>query len=252
MQINNKQLPNFFKQPALGFDAHSQGRSDAQLAEYEAKVGFKLPPSYRELLRLQNGGSVRYEKIAGEESFSFYGGFSQLRPDLDYYITNFKNYILLTCDEGALADTQKKLASFYPERLVLFSGLDGHSAAYFDYGYRLKAPVENPAIVFIGDDGDDFLHFSVIGPQFASFDAFLQSLTLDTEADDAAYLGIVSSNSYDATMQLLAKYLGLNLKLMWITTATVTTILMFGIVRMCRLSWMMKPCSFMQKKMAPH
>ena len=208
-----KLKPNFFKQSALGFNVHSQGRTDAQLDDYEAKAGFKLPQSYRELMKIQNGGSLRYEKIADVEDFTFYGGFSEMRPDLAYYVTNFKDYILCTCDEEELAATQKELAPFYPQRLILFAGLDGHSAAYFDYGFRQNEPVETPSIVFIGDDGDDFLHFGVVGPQFANFDDFLESLTLDAEADDATYLGIVSSQSCDATMQLLAKNLGLNLKI---------------------------------------
>jgi SMI1-KNR4 cell-wall len=82
---------NFFKQPAKGFDDHSQGRTETQLDEYEAKVGFRLPTSYRELMRQQNGGSVRYEKILGEDNFDFNGGFSQLRLDLAFYFTNLKN-----------------------------------------------------------------------------------------------------------------------------------------------------------------
>jgi SMI1 / KNR4 family (SUKH-1) len=202
---------NFFIQPAKGFDEHSQGRTESQLADYEAKAGFKLPASYRQIMAIQNGGSIRYEKIAGVEDFTFYGGFSEMRPDSVYYISNFKDYILCTCAEDELAAVQKELAPFHPERLILFAGLDGHSAAYFDYGYRQNEAVENPSIVFIGDDGDDFLHFSVIGPQFASFDAFLESLSLDTESDDATYLGIVSSNNFDATMQLLKENLGLQL-----------------------------------------
>jgi SMI1-KNR4 cell-wall len=203
---------NFFKQPASGFDENSQGRNNEQLAAFEAKVGFKFPASYCALMRMQNGGSVRYEKIAGIEDFDFNGGFSELRPELEYYITNFKDYILMTCDEEQLAETQKALAPFYPERLVLFSGLDGHSAAYFDYGYRQKEAVANPSIVFIGDDGDDFLHFNEIGPKFASFEAFLDNLAFNTDMDDATYIGVVSSNNYDTTMQMLAKQLGLNLK----------------------------------------
>ncbi len=203
---------NFFNQPAKGFDEHSQGRTDAQLAAYEAKVGYKLPVAYCALMRQQNGGGVRYEKIADEENFNFNGGFSQLRLDLNYYITNFRDYILATCDEDDLAATQAELAPFYPERLVLFSGLDGHSGAYFDYGYRQVEPIENPSIVFIGDDGDDFLHFGVIGPQFASFDDFLASLSSDEQSEDALYIGISSTMPYDATMQQLAKHLNLTLK----------------------------------------
>lgn len=205
---------NFFKQPALGFDEHSLGRTEAQLADYETKAGFKLPASYRELMKIQNGGSIRCEKIAGVEDFSFYGGFSPIRPDLSCYVTNFKEYILRTCEADELAQLQrdqahKQLAPFHPERLILFAGLDGHSAAYFNYGFRQDKPVENPSIIFIGDDGIEFLHFGVIGPHFANFDDFLQSLVLDTELDDAMYLGITSNKSYHETMQLLAQNLGL-------------------------------------------
>jgi hypothetical protein len=203
---------NFLKQPAKGFDENSQGRTDEQIAAYEAKVGFKLPASYCEILRQQNGSSVHYQKITGTDDFSFNGGFSELRPELEYYITNFKDYILMTCSEEQLAEAKAKLSPFYPERLVLFSPLDGHSAAYFDYGYRQQKPVAHPSVVFIGDDGDDFLHFGEIGPKFASFEAFIDSLQIDTEADDASYIGIVSSHDYDGTMQQLAQYFGLNLK----------------------------------------
>jgi SMI1-KNR4 cell-wall len=203
---------NFLKQPAKGLDENSQGRTEEQIGAYEAKVGFKLPASYCELLRQQNGGNVRYQKITGIEDFSFNGGFVELRPELEHYITNFKDYILMTCSEEQLAETQVKLSPFYPERLVLFSGLDGHSAAYFDYGYRQQKPVTAPSIVFIDDDGDDFLHFREIGPKFDSFEAFIDSLQFDTEADDASYIGIVSNHDYDKTMQQLAQYLGLKLK----------------------------------------
>ena len=147
---------NFFKQPAKGFDENSRGRTDEQIAEFEAKVGFKLPAAYCELMRLQNGGSVQYQKIVGVEDFSFGGGFSALRPELNCHVTNFRDYILLTCDEQELAATQKELSPFYPERLVLFSGLDGHGGAFFDYGYRQHNVVADPSVVFINDDGDDF------------------------------------------------------------------------------------------------
>jgi hypothetical protein len=58
-------------------------------------------------MQLQYGGRVRYEKIIGAEDFSFDGGFSDLRPELNHYITNFRDYILATCDKDDLAEAQK-------------------------------------------------------------------------------------------------------------------------------------------------
>jgi SMI1-KNR4 cell-wall len=177
---NMKLSRNFFRQPALGFDMYTQGRSDQQIEEFEAKVGFKLPESYCELMRQQNGGSLQYEKIIGIDGFGFSGGFAQLCPELAHYVSNFKDYILLSCYPEELEAAQKELAPFHPERLVLFSGLDGHSGAYFDFGYRQNEVRINPSIVFIGDDGDEFLHFCEIGPKFESFDDFLQNLAIET------------------------------------------------------------------------
>jgi hypothetical protein len=199
---------NFFKQPARGFDADKQGRTNAQIEAFEAKAGFKLPAAYCELMRLQNGGSVRHQKIAGADGFCFDGPFSRMRPEP----MNFKDYILCTCDEEELAAARKELSPFQPERLVLFFGLDGHSAAFFDYGYRQTEAVANPSIVFISDDGGDFLHFSEMGPRFASFEDFLDSLYLDTSTEDSRYIGIVSRDDYDVTMQQIAAYLGLDLE----------------------------------------
>jgi hypothetical protein len=67
--------------------------------------------------------------------------------------------------------------------------------------------------VFIVADGDEFLHFREIGPKFTRFEEFVESLIFDIQDNIACYVGIVSKHNYDMTMQQLAKYLGLNLKL---------------------------------------
>ena len=212
MQINNKQYTNFLKQPALGFDEHSLGRSIAQLDAFEVKIGFKLPESYRQIMQMQNGGAVRYGKIAGVEDFDFKEGFRPIRPDLDYVIDNFRDYILASYDDEQLQEATLLLKPFHLERLILFSDLYGHGAACFDYGYRLDKPLANPEVVFIDDNGDDFFHFREIGPRFVNFDVFLDNLSADEEENqDAIYLGLVCSN-YDITLKSITTKLNITLK----------------------------------------
>jgi hypothetical protein len=203
---------NFLIQPSRGFDERTRGRTQDELAQYEMRIGFQLPTSYKTLMQQQNGGSVRHQKIQGFGEISFYGGLRQIGSELDNHVTNFREYILLTCDEDELLQSQQELAPFHPERLVLFASLDGHSGAYFDYGYRQTEPLQRPGVVFIGDDGDDFLHFGMLGYRFADFDAFLGSLSVDEEHEDSVYLGLETRGSYDAAIKLLAQQFKLHLK----------------------------------------
>jgi hypothetical protein len=204
--------PNFLIQPRLGLTESKRGLSDAQLQAYESKIGFKLPESYKALLRAQNGGSTRYGKIKGCEDFCFSGPFSSVSLGDEYRITDFLDYMLATCEPEEIEELRLPLHPFYPERLILFSGLDGHSAAFLDYGFRSEEPAENPGVVFISDDGDEFCHFCMIGSQFESFDAFLAALSVNEEHTLEVYLGIVANNDFAGTVQRIAHHLNLNLE----------------------------------------
>ena len=59
---------NFFRQPASGFDENSLGRTNEQLAAFEAKVGFKLPVNYCQLMRQQNGGGINGQQVVSVEA----------------------------------------------------------------------------------------------------------------------------------------------------------------------------------------
>ena len=204
---------NFFVQPCDGFNALNQGLTSAQLDQYEQKIGFALPQSYRQLMQIQNGCAVRYSNIAGTDAFDFACGFHPIRLDIDYYLYVFTDYILATCDEDELAEIRQTDAPFYPERLIIFCGLDGHSTLCFDYGYKQHLPVAEPAVVYMSDDGDDFLHFGELAPKFANFDAFLHSLSYVQEDHIAAFIGINSALSYAQTTELLAQQFNLTLKI---------------------------------------
>jgi SMI1-KNR4 cell-wall len=219
MQINNKEFKNFIKQPSEGFDEHSQGRSVAQLDAFELKIGFALPDTYRAIMQQQNGGSVRYNQINGVDKFSFDCGFTELRPDLSYYINHFSDYILSTYSNKDLLEAKKSLKPFYPERLIIVSSLDGHGKICFDYGYRSENTLETPEVVIIDDDAytidetadESFLHFTEIA-RFDDFDHFLQNLKIDTENQSEIYLGIVSKVSYETTITAIAKYFNITLE----------------------------------------
>ncbi len=219
MQINNKQFKNFVKQPSEGFDEHSQGRSVAQLDAFEAKIGFALPDTYRAIMQQQNGGSVRYGRISGVDKFSFDCGFTEIRPDLPYYINYFSDYILATYSDEDLLKAKEALNPFYPERLIIISGLDGHGALCLDYGYRAENTLETPAVVVIDDDPDvtdeiadkSFLYFAEIA-RFDNFDNFLQNLKVDLENQLEIYLGIVSKVSYESAIAEIAEYFNIKLE----------------------------------------
>ncbi len=217
MQIDR--LKNFIKQPAEGFTEHSQGRTEAQLDAFEAKIGFSLPENYRKIMQQQNGGSVRYGQIAGVEKFSFGGGFTEIRPDLDYYIYQFDNYILATYSDDELLEAKQTFKPFCPERLIIISGLDGHGTLCLDYGYRSQNPVKTPAVVIIDDDpyitdedaNAGFMSFAEIA-RFTDFDNFLQNLKIETENQLEIFIGIVSQADYENTVKALAEHFKIALK----------------------------------------
>jgi hypothetical protein len=77
-------------------------------------------------MRQQNGGAMTYTKVDGLEGVAF-DLLSGIRTDSAAPLMTFRDYILLTCDPDELQEVEAELDPFHPERLVLISGLDGHS-----------------------------------------------------------------------------------------------------------------------------
>jgi hypothetical protein len=154
-------------------------------------------------MRQQNGGVMTYTKVDGLEGVAV-SLLSGIRTDSAAPLMTFRDYILLTCDMDELQEVAEELDLFHPERLVLISGLDGHSGAYLDYGFRSAVPTAVPSVLFIHDDGDDFLHFGVMSPSFPDFDSFVASLGEYTEHALAVFLGIVSTCTYDELVEQLS------------------------------------------------
>jgi hypothetical protein len=201
--------PNFWIQPANGFTAKTSGRSDAQLETYERRIGFHLPARYRALMKLQNGGNARFAALPGA-NFSF-DNYAPITAEDDKFVAvTFEDYVLNTCTEEDIESVKKQYQYCDFSRLIIFSFLDGHDVACFDYGWRDADVREEPAIIFFSDDGADFLHYEQTGPTFATFDKFLSSLSLSEDKAGRAYLGIESKLPYPDLIQLLQKK--------WLTT----------------------------------
>ncbi|MFM2423887.1 MAG: hypothetical protein RLZZ70_274 [Candidatus Parcubacteria bacterium] len=190
------------------------GCTPETLALYEAKIGFSIPEAMKDLYRIQNGGSIHYENLANvsPDEFNLYGGFSPINPTEPYPLTTMREIILCTNSEEDILEVQESMPYFYPERLILFAPLDGHSHGCLDYGYKQETPLLEPRVIFITEDGDEFLHFGEFGPSFDSFADFLSSLRLSGDALEHWYLGITTEASYSEVLAALQTTLGCTLQ----------------------------------------
>jgi hypothetical protein len=202
-------LLNFWIQPATGFTDKSSGRTDAQLDAHERRIGFRLPASYRALMKLQNGGNARFTALP-DVNFSFDNYASIATEDDKFVDVTFEDYVRNTCTEEDIDAVKKQYQYCDFSRLIVFSFLNGHDVACFDYGWRDADAREEPAVIFFNDDGAAFLHYEQTGPTFFTFDEFLSSLSLAEHEAGRTYLGVESKLPYSDLIQLLQKK--------WLTT----------------------------------
>ena len=193
-----KKLKNFWIQPSSGFTNETIGLSEEQLKAKEKVIGFNFPSQYRNLMKAQNGGYLRRYLINEEMSLE---GFERLE-----YVETFLDYLYQTKSEEDLTEMYRQFDFCYPTRLISFANLHGHGVACFDYGWLQKAPLREPAIIFINDDGDDFLHYGIVG-KFKHFDELLSAFKHDFSGRywDETALVIKSELDFESFMKRLAE-----------------------------------------------
>ncbi|MFK8102970.1 MAG: SMI1/KNR4 family protein [Saprospiraceae bacterium] len=161
-----KKLKNFWLQPAKGFTEETIGVSEERLCAKEKEVGFSFPKEYRDLMKAQNGGYLRKYRINEQLDLE---DFERLE-----YVETFLAYLYQTKSEEDLEEMYRQFEFCDPKRLISFASLYGHGVVCFDYGWLQKEPRHEPGIIFINDDGDDFLHYEIVD-KFNNFEELLSS-----------------------------------------------------------------------------
>jgi SMI1 / KNR4 family (SUKH-1) len=205
---------NFFEQPAFGFTETEKGLTVDELHKYEEVVGYTLPQEFKTLYAIQNGGTTYYEQIGDgkNEVKSLYGGFARIKQQNGIpVVTTFRDMILACNDETEIKLTKRSLPYFFPERLIHFAPLDGHSGGYLDYGYLQSEELPEPRVVFIEDDpivktnssDEEYLFFKELTPAYPTFADFLRKLQPQTSDVIEYFVGIESTYSYPELIEFL-------------------------------------------------
>lgn len=129
--------------------------STEMIKDAEQKIGYRLPESYLKLLRIQNGGYIRY--TLAETPHSLICGIGPHFPSL----TDFD------------WDSYRSDVSYKLDGLVPFDG-DGHWNLCFDY----REDTANPSITYIDIECDDEDHIAT------SFAEYLKLLHIEDDGYD--------------------------------------------------------------------
>lgn len=199
-------LSEFWSQLSLCFGEEYQGLSEEQVLTKEKKLGISFPKTYRQLMKLQNGGYIRKPSYfdGTYTHFLFCNGFESISFDNDSCDT-FRDLLfnMMSNEEidQAVADTP---GSCYPERLVLFSDLDGHSFAAFDYGWNSESIYKEPKVVIFREDPKNNLLYTQT-LEITNFDKLLEGLVY-WGPECATSIGLVTNDGIEKLGEKLSTY----------------------------------------------
>lgn len=147
-------LKHFWRKPIYLPYLH-EPLTDEKLAEFEQKIGYRLPKTLVELLKIQNGGYTRYcpTETTNFELWGIGDEFPKLFP-------------VEQCIDFELAD----YVSFDTKGLIAFNGT-GNYFHCLDY----RSDATQPKIAYVDIECD------VIEEVADSFDAYLQQFSLDID-----------------------------------------------------------------------
>lgn len=137
--------------------------TDQAVENAEEKLKVKLPATYINLLKEQNGGSLVYNAFPSPVPTSW---------AVDHI--NIDHILGISEEEGILQSDYLIREWGLPENLVLFSG-NGHSWIAFDF----RNTKEDPPIIFIDTESEQLLELA------PNFNAFLAGLYVQEDKDEA-------------------------------------------------------------------
>jgi len=125
----------------------------------------KLPKSYLDILRIQNGGSIVFNAHPSPKPTSW----SDHSVNVDF--------IMGIGENNGILETPYYIEEWnMPEGLILFSG-QGHSWIAFDY----RNTVENPPIVYIDNETEEIFKIA------DSFESFLKNLYVEEMEEEIEF-----------------------------------------------------------------
>ncbi len=164
-------LNTFWKQPTKEFSEKTIGRTEKEIQTREEQIGFKLPNTYRELMKIQNGGFIRktaFEYNKTLQSLIYNGAMiDHIYPE-PFGHENMLDVLSEWMDEEEI-DLVSDTDYNFLKRLIIISHMDGHSFMCFDYGWNEKEIKKEPEVCFFNDDFKEYLRLN-------NFDEFVNGL----------------------------------------------------------------------------
>lgn len=195
-------LNTFWTQPAKGFTEETRGRTEQEIQAEEVNRGFKFPHTYRELMKLQNGGYTR------RTSFFIDGEQRDMSAQMDkipaIYYKNMREWL----EEGESEEeiqAHSKTGFCYPERLVFVSGLHGHEFMCLDYGWDQQESKAEPELCFMHQEFKEYA-------RFPSFDAFVEKLVYYGTRCETFQFGLNSELPIEKLADKFSDFLGTRLE----------------------------------------
>ena len=133
-------------------DEEKEKLTDYMVRNAEEKLGVKLPSSYIELCRIQNGGYITYDAFPT----SVPTGWADDHINVDH-IRGIE-------EEGILSNDYYIEEWELPKDIILLCG-DGHTWTAMDY----RQTKENPPIIYIDLEWGDDLFILELAPNFEAF-----------------------------------------------------------------------------------
>ncbi|MBS9803003.1 SMI1/KNR4 family protein [Bacillus toyonensis] len=132
--------------------------NDELIKKAEEVLNVKLPESYINLLKEQNGGTLRLDVHPTSKPNSW----------ADDHVNISGLYgISFDENESSILESHYLIREWeMPENIVLLSG-DGHTSIALDY----RNVAENPPVIFIDNEFEEFIELA------PNFESFLQNLT---------------------------------------------------------------------------
>jgi len=186
-------------QPTEKFNEQTIGRTEQQILNKEAQIGFKYPKLYREHMKIQNGGYLRNQslKTLSDDSELFCNGSS-----IDGIFENsedntLKDQLLTFLDIEEIQELNPFLNNQFMnlDRLPILSKMDGHRILCFDYGYNVEHSYEKPKICLFDLECCDMDEGFEETLRFDSYEELIDNLVYYGYESVGFYFGFYSDDS---------------------------------------------------------